>query len=213
MPEIIPAIIAKDFQEFQEKIRKIEPYVDWVQLDIMDGRFVENTTWREPKELKNLKTNLKLEAHLMIERPEETIDDWIVSGVKRIIFHYEATDKKEEVIERIKKAGLEVGLAVNPETPAEVINDLISQVNLILVMSVFSGSGGQRFLEGTLGKIRKLKEKYQNIKIEVDGGINLETAKKAVEAGVDILVSGSYIFESQDIKQAIKNLRRIYASK
>ena len=119
MIEVIPTIIAKDFQELQEKIKKIEPYSEWVQLDIMDGRFVENTTWNNPEELKNLKTNLNIETHLMIQNPEEKIDDWIKSGAKRIIFHYEATENREEVIKKIKEAGLEVGLAINPETPID----------------------------------------------------------------------------------------------
>ena len=207
MIEIIPAIIAKDFQELEEKIRKVEPYVDWVQLDIMDGRFVDNLTWHNPRELKNLRTNLNLEAHLMIENPEESIDEWIESGIKRIIFHYEATQQPKEIIEKIKKAGLGAGLAINPETPAEVVDDLIGQVDLILAMSVFPGSGGQEFLEETLEKIKRLREKYSKIKIEVDGGINPETAKKTVEAGADILVSGSYIFESEDIKRAIDELK------
>jgi len=104
MIEIIPTIIAKDFQELEEKIKKVEPYVEWVQLDVMDGQFVENATWDKPTDLKNLETNLNLEAHLMIQNPEENIDDWIESGVKRIIIHFESTDQPKEAIERIKKA-------------------------------------------------------------------------------------------------------------
>lgn len=220
MFEIIPAIIAKNFFELRKKIKKIEPYVRWVQLDIMDGLFVENATWREPRDLKNLETGLNLEAHLMIERPEESIDAWIKSGVKRIIFHYEATDKGKEIIAKIKKAGLEAGLAVNPETPLSILEtffgDLVlkwglgsQKIDLVSFLTVQPGRGGQKFIEDVFDKIRSFRQVYPDIKIEADGGINLETAKKAVEAGADILVSGSYIFGAENTQQAIKDLKKI----
>ncbi len=209
MIQVIPTIIAKDFQELQEKIKKVEGYVKWVQLDVMDGRFVKNSTWNEPADLKNLETNLNLEAHLMIQSPEENIDDWIASGLERIIIHFESTNQAKEIIERIKKAGLAVGLAINPETSTEVVDDFIKQLDLVLVMTVQPGRGGQKFLEETLVKIKDLRDKYKNVNIEVDGGINLDTAKKAVEAGANILASGSAVFKSKDINQTIQNLKKI----
>ena len=209
MIKVIPTIIAKDFQEVQEKIKKVESYVDWVQLDVMDGKFVNEATWNKPADLKNLKTSSELEAHLMIEKPEEHISDWITSGVKRIIFHFEATDKKREIIEQIKKAGLRVGLAINPETPIGVVDEFISQLDLVLVMTVQPGRGGQQFLEETLGKIKELREKYKDVNIEVDGGINLETAPRVIQAGANLLASGTAIFKSDDIKQAIDALKQI----
>ena len=207
MIEVIPTIIAKDFEELREKVRKVEPYVDWVQLDIMDGQFVDNLTWNNPTDLKDLKTNLKLEAHLMIESPEEHINNWINSGVKRIIFHFESTKKIREIIARIKEAGLGVGLAINPETPPEVVDDFIDQLDLVLVMTVPPGRGGQKFLEETLPKIKNLREKYPHVKIGVDGGINLESAPKVIQAGANILASGSAIFKSDNIKKVIKKLQ------
>ena len=207
MTQIIPAIIAKDFQELKDKIKRIEPYVEWAQLDVMDGKFVENTTWNNPSDLRELKTNLKLEAHLMVENPEKVIDDWIESGVKRIIIHYESTEKRKEIIERIKNSGLEVGLAINPETSVEAIDEFIKNINLILIMTVNPGRGGQKFLETTLGKIRALRKKYKNVNIEVDGGINLETVPKAIQAGANVLVVGSAIFKSEDIKKTIEELK------
>jgi len=198
MIQVIPTIIAKDFQELQEKIKKVEGYVKWVQLDVMDGRFVKNSTWNEPADLKNLETNLNLEAHLMIQSPEENIDDWIASGLERIIIHFESTNQAKEIIERIKKAGLAVGLAINPETSTEVVDDFIKQLDLVLVMTVQPGRGGQKFLEETLVKIKDLRDKYKNVNIEVDGGINLDTAKKAVEAGANILASGSAVFSPEN---------------
>ena len=207
MIQIIPAIIAKNFQEVQDKINKIEPYVEWAQLDVMDGKFVDNFTWGNPADLKNLKTNLNLEVHLMINNPEEVIDDWIDSGVKRIIFHYETTAKHKELIEKIKKAGLEVGLAINPETSLEAIDNFIKQLDLVLIMTVNPGFGGQEFLNESVDKIKQLREKYKDVNIEVDGGINLETAPKVIKAGVNILAVGTAIFKSDNIKQTIKELK------
>lgn len=209
MIEVIPTIIAKNFQELQEKIKKIEPYTKWVQLDIMDGRFVDNITWRNPKELKNLETNLFLEAHLMIFEPEHVIEDWIESGVKRIIFHYESTHKRKEIIEKIKNAGLEIGIALDVITPIEFIDILMPDLDLVLIMTVRPGWGGQKFMEETLLKIKNLRSKYPNVNIGVDGGINSETGRKAIEAGANILASGSYIFGSEDIKKAIDSLKNL----
>ena len=207
MIEIIPGIISKDFEGIEEKAKLVEPYIDWVQLDIMDGRFVDNTTWNNPSDLKKFKTNLKLEAHLMINNPEEFINDWIESSVKRIIIHYESTDKHKEIIERIKASGLETGLAINPETSIGVIDEFIEDLDLILIMTVNPGFGGQGFLNESVDKIKQLREKYKNVNIEVDGGINLETAPLVIKAGANILISGSAIFKSNNIKQTIWTLK------
>jgi ribulose-phosphate 3-epimerase len=209
MTEVIPTIIAKDFQELKEKIRKVEPYVSWAQLDVMDGKFVKNTTWNNPKELKELETGLGLEAHLMIENPEEKIDDWINSGVKRIIIHYESTKNVRELIIKIRKAGLDVGIAINPETDIKVFNGLVDYIDLIMVMTVRPGRGGQKFLEESLGKIKDLRERYENVKISVDGGINLETAPKAIQAVANILSVNSAIFKSGDIEKTINDLKTL----
>ncbi|MBU4082514.1 ribulose-phosphate 3-epimerase, partial [Patescibacteria group bacterium] len=159
-------------------------------------------------DLKKLKTNLKLEAHLMVEKPEDVIDNWIKSGVKRIIIHYEATKKLSEVIKKIQDAGLEASIAINPETSANELSPFlnVSSILSVLIMTVRPGRGGQEFIEATLGKIRALRERDENVKIEVDGGINLETAQKVVRAGADILAVGSAIFKSEDIKKSIEEL-------
>jgi len=207
MIEIIPAIIPKFFQEIEEKIKLVEPYVDWVQLDVMDGKFVNNSTWTNPNDLKSLNTNLNLEVHLMINNPEEAIDDWIESGVKRIIIHYESTDKHKEIIEKVKRAGLEIGLAINPETSIEVIDEFYKDIDLVLIMSVNPGFGNQDFLNESVDKIRQLRERYKNVNIEVDGGVNLETAPNVIKAGANILISGSAIFKSNNIEETIKQLK------
>lgn len=207
MVEVIPTIIAKDFDEIQEKIKKVEPYVDWVQLDVMDGQFVENTTWNNPADLKELETSLNLEVHLMIKEPEQYIDQWISSGVKRIIFHIESTSKTKEIISQIKQANLGVGLAINPETSVDVIDQFIDQLDLVLVMTVNPGRGGQEFLKQSLGKIKQLRVKYKRVKIGVDGGINLETAPEVIQAGANLLASGTAIFKSDNIERTVNTLK------
>ncbi len=210
MIQIIPAIISQDFEELQKKIKKVESYVDLVQLDVMDGKFVDNLTWNQPTDLRNLKTSLKLEVHLMVQNPENIIDDWIKSGIQRIIFHYESTKNPEGIIKRIKQAGLQVGLAINPETSVKSIDAFINQLDLVLIMTVHPGKGGQEFLEETLWKIKELREEYKDVNIGVDGGINLETAPKVIQVGANILFIGSAIFKSENIEEAIKKLKNGY---
>lgn len=207
MTEVIPTIIAKDFQEVKEKIKQVEPYVSWAQLDIMDGQFVKNSTWNNPKEVRELETKLDLEAHLMVKNPGEKINDWIDSGVKRIIVHYEAVENIRDLIIQIRKAGLDVGIAINPETDIKVLNGLVDYIDLIMVMTVHPGRGGQKFLEESLVKIKDLRERYRDVKISVDGGINLETAPKVIQAGANILSVGSAIFKSENIEKTIKELK------
>lgn len=205
--EVVPTIIAQDFEELKEKLKKVESYVSWVQLDVMDGQFVDNATWNNPLELKELKSQAKWEVHLMIDRPEARLDNWIASGVKRIIFHYESTDKHRKIIKEIKQAGLKVGLAINPETSIEMLDKFIDRLDLILVMTVHPGEGGQSLLPKTLDKIKQLRQKYPSVNIEVDGGINLETAPLVIQAGANFLASGSAIFKSQNIKDTINQLK------
>ena len=213
MAQVIPAIIAHDFFELEEKIKKVEAYADWVQLDVMDGQLVDNVTWYNSEDLKKIDpeilSKINLEAHLMVYKPEKTLDQWINSGIKRIIFHYEATHRKAELIEEIKKAGLEVGLALDMVTPANFIDSFVSSLDMVLVMTVKPGKGGQVFQESMLSKIKSLRQKYPDLPIAVDGGINLESGKKCLEAGASILCAGSYIFDSPNIAEAINDLKKI----
>lgn len=201
MAEIIPAIIAKDFNELHEKIKKVENFVDWIQIDIMDGKFVPNITWNNPVELKAKSQKLKvnIEAHLMIEEPWSYMEKWIESGVKRIIVHYESFignfEKLDNVLRMIKKNGVETAIAINPKTPWETIGNWINELDLILMMTVEPGFGGQNFIESVLLKIADFKNNFSKKCVEVDGGINLETAVMAVGAGADILVAGNFIYQ------------------
>ncbi len=227
MIEIIPTILVKSFKEVKERIRKVENYANWVQLDIMDGRFVDNTTWNSPKDLKNFKTRVKLEAHLMIQKPGEVIDNWL-DVVDRVIIHYEASNNIEDLIKRARSKNKQIGLAINPETSIEVVNPFLPRttrgrgkkdLDLVLIMTVNPGKGGQEFKDEVLTKIETLRMNWPDGNIEVDGGINPETSKKTINAGANLICAGTYIFnpsplakgdrvKSKDIKQAIESLKK-----
>lgn len=225
MPEITPAIIAKDFREVTDKIRLVEPYVKWVQLDIMDGNFVENFTWNNPDDLKYYDPGVFLEAHLMTTKPEDHAGRWIDAGIKRIIFHFEATRDPFSLIKLCREKKIDVGVAINPETPAELAKPLLGfnpngsvgvkpqqtqqTADTVLVMGVSPGAGGQKFQPSVIAKIRALRNAHPYLTIEVDGGMNPESAKKAAEAGADVIVAGSYIFNSDDVEKAINDLKTV----
>src|SRR3989338_5009533 len=201
MAEIIPAIIAKNFDELHKKIKQVEGFADWAELDIMDGKFVSNKTWNNPVELKveSKKWKVNIEANLMIMEPWKGIDDWIDSGAKRIIVHYESfaghLDKIGEIADKVKKAGLEFSVAINPATPWNVLEPYLDNIDIIFMMTVEPGFGGQNFIETVLLKITDFKNNFPEKRVEVDGGINMETAEKAIAAGADILAAGSFIYK------------------
>jgi len=211
MTQIIPAIIAQNLEEIREKIKLVEPYVDWVQLDVLDGIFAPSKTFNNPLELKNLQTDIKIEAHLMIDQPELVIDEWILSGVKRILIHYESTQHLDKVIDKIKAAGLEVGVVLKMATPIIVIDNLINKLDVIQLMGIAEiGYYGHSFDEQVLEKISALRKKYPHVIIEIDGGINLVTAQKVIERGAQSLVVGSYLFQGGQIKERIDLLRNLF---
>ena len=213
---IIPAIIAKDFEELQSKLAKIDGLVSWAQIDVMDGVFVPPTTWREPKDLDNLKTAINLEAHLMVNKPENIIDGWLNSPVRRVLLHYESTKHAqiEKLIEKILASGKEAGIALKLQTPLFVLNSLIQnskfKIRVIQLMSISEiGYHGHPFEEKVLDRIKTLREKYPDVIISVDGGVSLENAPKILSAGADNLLVGSTIFKSDDIGETIKKFRDI----
>ncbi len=213
MIEIIPAIIAEDFRELKKKIRLVEPYVDWVHIDIMDGKFVPHSTWSEPKKLKDINTNLKIETHLMILDPFKTVNDCLRAGVSRVIIHWESLKLNPEgqlkkITEKVKSYKSQIGVALNPETPWQEIKAFVKNLDLVLLMGVNPGRSGQSFREEILPKIKALREFSANLNIEVDGGVKSENIRKIIEAGANILVVGSAIFEARDVKMAIEKLRQ-----
>ncbi len=239
--EIIPAIIAKNFNELKEKIQQVESLVKTVQLDIMDGIFVSNTTWpytekfssytSESKisvnDLDELKTKVSLEAHLMIENPHRILNEWLNSKIERLILHWEAIEKihnhellpyKTQIDDKfpfsnlsreIHRCGKQFGVALNPATPISVLDNFISEIDMVLLMSVNPGFAGQNFKEEVIPKIMALRQRYPDVKIEVDGGINLENIPKLVKAGADFLVMGSAIFAQSDPAQALKKAQEL----
>lgn len=185
---------------------------DYIHIDIMDGKFVENKTWTI-SEIKKITSysKLPLDVHLMVENPSKYIEDYALLNTSYIAFHYETVKDIDKMINEIKNYGLKVGIALNPETSEEVVFPYLSKIDEVLIMSVHPGKSGQSFIESTPDKIERLKEEIlrQNVKtiISVDGGINDETGNLCVQKGVDILVSASYIHK--DIVNNINTLKKL----
>mgnify|MGYP001569099239 CR=1 FL=1 len=226
---IIPAINCPDFECVKEKIEKAAEFfssVDgWVQVDIADGKFTPHKTWNNPEEFKilNLKFKINVEVHLMVENPQEVVDDWIKAGAKRIFVHYEAlaevgrknpdtnaSDILNFILEKGRSADVEIGLAISPTTPIEEIVSYFDKVKHIQILAVDPGLAGQKFQASSLDKIKFLKGNgFVDVVVEVDGGINLEIAKLCKEAGADILASASYIWNNKDSKAAFEELKAL----
>ncbi len=185
---------------------------DYIHIDIMDGKFVENKTWTV-SEIKKITScsKLPLDVHLMVENPSKYIEEFALLNTNYIAFHYEAVKDIDKMINEIKKYGLKVGIAINPETSEEVVFPYLSRIDEVLIMSVHPGKSGQSFIESTLDKIERLKNEIlrQNVKtiISVDGGINDETGKLCLQKGIDMLVSASYIHK--DIVNNINTLKKL----
>ncbi len=210
---ISPSILSADFANLEQEIRKVKKLgVKWFHLDVMDGHFVPNITIGAPvvKSLRKIE-DIFLDTHLMITNPEKYVDDFISAGSDLITFHVEAAgDKTAELIKHIKEKGAKAGLSIKPATPAEDIKKYIKDLDLVLVMTVEPGFGGQTFMQDCAEKLIKLaeyKEKYnQYLILQVDGGINDKTAKICKNYGANSLVAGNYIYKSENIEEAVKNL-------
>lgn len=204
---VIPAILAKSQKEFEEKIKNIAPHADVIQIDVMDGVFVPNTTWAETEEIKKIRLPMQFEAHLMVQNPEAgAIEEWAKAGAFRIIFHIEATKKAGECIRQIKKYKKEASLAINPKTPVLKIKSLLKKIDYVLVMGVTPGFSGQKLQSVALQKIKQIRKLAPKIKIGVDGGVDKSNAKKLYAAGADNLNAASAIFKSKNIAKAIESL-------
>jgi ribulose-phosphate 3-epimerase len=214
MVEIVPTIIAQNIKEVEEKIRLVEQYVSWVQLDIMDGRFVEARTWNNPKELSSIETRLNLEADLMVLDPVIAVTSWLESKVERIFVQKEAFGgtnpdiEIRETVERIHGEGKEAGLTLNVETPVAEVFPWLKVIDWVLLRGGTPGSYGQPFQEIVFGKIRMLKSRDSLIRIMVDGGVRLDLVSSLKEAGVNALAVGSAIFRAPDIKVAIEAFKK-----
>ena len=207
---IAPSILSSDFANLESEIKKLEKNgADWVHVDVMDGHFVPNLTIGAPvvKALRRV-TNIPLDVHLMIENPEKYIQDFALAGSDIITFHYEASKNNvDDLIAMIRSYGKKVGISIKPKTKVSEIEKYIKDVDLILIMTVEPGFGGQKFMPDCAEKISEIKNISKQVIVEVDGGVNIETATYCKKLGVDALVAGNYIFSSDNIKEAIASLR------
>ena len=214
---ISPSVLAADFSKLGEEIQLVsEEGADLIHLDVMDGHFVPNLSFGADI-IKGIRgfSNLPFDVHLMIENPEHYVDAYVEAGANFITVHPEATPHIHSVLQKIHKAGVKTGIALNPGTPIEALENVIDIIDLILVMTVNPGFGGQSFLSSQLPKISKIRtiidDGGHSIDLSVDGGINPITAKLAIDAGADILVAGTSIFKAGDetYSKSIKRLRNL----
>jgi len=212
-PIIAPSILSADFANLESTFHMLnESEAQWIHLDVMDGNFVPNISFGMPviKSLRKL-TRKVFDAHLMIEAPERYIHNFKLIGVDVLTVHYETQTHLNRTVDLTKKIGMKAGVALNPHTPVSLLKDIISELDLVLIMSVNPGFSGQKFIENTYNKIAEAKEMIlaHNSKamIQVDGGVNAGNAPKILEAGADVLVAASYIFHHDNPIEAIKQLK------
>jgi ribulose-phosphate 3-epimerase len=214
MVKIAPSILSADFSKLGEEIKDVERGgADYIHVDVMDGHFVPNITIG-PLIVDSIRpiTKLPLDVHLMIENPDQYIEDFAKAGADYITVHVEACRHLHRTIHLIKSLGVKAGVVLNPATPVQLIEPIIEDLDMVLLMSVNPGFGGQKFILSVLSKIKQVKEmseqKGLNLEIEVDGGVNEETALLCVEAGATVLVAGSAVFNQSDRRDAISRLKR-----
>jgi len=218
MRKIAPSILSADFSKLGEEILAVEAAgADWIHIDVMDGHFVPNITIG-PGPVKSLRkiTTLPFDVHLMIENPERYIDSFADAGSDVITVHVETARHLHRAISQIKETGVKAGVSLNPATPLVQVEPILSDVDVLLVMTVNPGFGGQKFIEQSLQKIRKAREMVNsiapNVAIEVDGGVTLDNIKSIIEAGADILVAGASVFGSANYRETIGAMKAILGS-
>ena len=201
--EIIPAILSKTAADYHKKFKAIEPFTEWIQVDIVDNKFARNLTVG-PKEVAAFRTLKKLEIQLMVDFIEDWVDPFVEiasrANIKRIIVPYETARDPIGIVNHVRHHGIQIGFSINPDTPTSRLQHVIDKADTVLLLSVYPGFSGQHFVFGVLKKIEELRQMRPDVVIEVDGGIEPGTARKCAEVGANILVAGSFIFENANIE-------------
>ena len=214
MLKLAPSILSADFGHLAEDVKKIEEGgADYIHVDVMDGHFVPNISFGAPvMKCLNGKTGLPYDVHLMIENPDKYIEDFVTPQTEYITVHQEACTHLHRTVQNIKSKGMKAGVSINPATPVSTLECILPDVDLVLIMSVNPGFGGQKFIAGTLDKVRQLAEikraKNLNFVIEIDGGITLDNIKEVMDAGVEMAVAGSAVFKAEDVVKRVKDFKK-----
>ena len=195
---VIPAILVHSEEEFKAKIEKIRHLGAMVQIDVMDGEFVDNTTWAEAEKIPVILDDLPFEVHLMVQHPGEHIKKWLDVGATRVYFHIEAVHNPLAIIHSLDGDVDRIGIAINPDTDTRIFDDILQEIQQVLVMGVMPGWGGQDFQEPALLHLRELRERYPDISLSVDGGVTLENIEDIRDAGADDVVSGSTLVDAEE---------------
>ena len=214
MLKLAPSILSADFGHLAEDVKKIEEGgADYIHVDVMDGHFVPNISFGAPvMKCLNGKTKLPYDVHLMIENPDKYIDDFITPKTEYITVHQEACVHLHRTVQNIKSKGVKAGVSINPATPVSTLECILPDVNLVLIMSVNPGFGGQKFIPGALEKVRELADikgaKNLDFVIEIDGGITLENIEEVMDAGVEMAVAGSAVFGAEDVTERVREFKK-----